>query len=142
MAQCVFEIDVLARHVSCHLVSFSRNAAVSLARTRKMHEVPAFSSLWDLQDSLSVLSNVLPSTDEVRNHTKFSTRLTISIGNTSSERQTMRLTGLNGSTRVPKPTPSHMSPLKGPPAVNPLISLLLSDPLHPSSRTTLPTIFR
>ena len=62
MAQCVFEIDVLARHVSCHLVSVSRNAAVSLARTRKMLEVPArVSSLWNLQDSLSVLSNVLPS---------------------------------------------------------------------------------
>ena len=67
MAQRLFEIDELARLVSCHLVSVSRSAVVSLARTHKMPEVPALSSLWDLHDSLSVLSNVLPATDEVRN---------------------------------------------------------------------------
>ena len=33
-----------------------------------MLEVLALSSSWDLQDSLSALSDVLPATDEVRSH--------------------------------------------------------------------------
>ena len=66
MAQRVFEIDELARLVSCHLVSVSRSAVVSFARTCKMLEVPALSSLWELQDSLPVLADVLPATDGVR----------------------------------------------------------------------------
>ena len=66
MAQRAFEINELARLVSCHLVSVSRSAAVSLARTCKMLEVPALSSLWELQDSLPVLADVLPATDRVR----------------------------------------------------------------------------
>lgn len=66
MVQRVLEIDELARLVSRHLVSVDRGGAVSLARTCKVLEVPALSSLWELQDSLSVLSSVLPTADEVR----------------------------------------------------------------------------
>ena len=82
MAQSIFRVDELARLFSCHPVSFSRSAAVSLAWTCKMLEVLALSPLRDPQDSLSVLSDVLrrpesrlkfrggavlPATDEIRN---------------------------------------------------------------------------
>ena len=66
MAQRVFEIDELARLLSYHLISVNCGAVVSFARTCKMLEVPALSSLWEQQDSFSVLIGVLPTTDEVR----------------------------------------------------------------------------
>ena len=66
MAQRVLEIDELAGLVSHHLVSVDCGAAVSLARTCKMFEAPTLSSLWEQQDSFSVLIKVLPTKDEVR----------------------------------------------------------------------------
>ena len=42
-----FEIDELAGLVSHHLVSVDCGAAISLARTCKMLEVPTLSSMWE-----------------------------------------------------------------------------------------------
>ena len=62
----VFEIDELARLVSRNLALTDRKSLVSLACTCRVLEVPALSSLWELQDSLSILIGILPTMDEVR----------------------------------------------------------------------------
>ena len=56
----IFEIDELARLISCHLVSSHRASAVSLACACRSLEEPALSSLWERQDSLTTLIGVSP----------------------------------------------------------------------------------
>ena len=60
MPHRIFEIDELARLISCHLVSTHPASAVSLASTCRFLEEPALSSLWELQDSLTALIGVSP----------------------------------------------------------------------------------
>jgi len=56
----VFKIGELARLIASQLVLVSRNSAVNLARTCRYLEEPALSTLWETQDRLDILLEVLP----------------------------------------------------------------------------------
>ena len=64
MSQRVFEIDELTRLIFHHLVEIDRGSLVSIARTCRMFEEPALSSLWETKDSFSHLVHVLTVADE------------------------------------------------------------------------------
>lgn len=56
----VFKISELTRLIASHLILISQESAVNLACTSRHLEEPVLSTLWETQQSLHTLLQVLP----------------------------------------------------------------------------------
>ena len=56
----VFKVSELTRVIAGHLVLIGKGDAVNLARATRYLEEPVLSTLWEKQDSLCTLLEILP----------------------------------------------------------------------------------
>ena len=65
---CVFKISELARIIAHQLILISQRSAVNLACAFRCLEEPVLSTLWETQQSLGILLEVLPEGTWDRQH--------------------------------------------------------------------------
>jgi len=67
----VFKISELTKLIASHLVVISRKGALNLACACRYLEEPTLSTLWETQDSLFTLLQVLPNATWSGGHMEF-----------------------------------------------------------------------